>query len=631
MSTSINNRDSSFVGRELAERACSAFTKTKDDAVRMKAMMDGFDTIINDAQTTKDEKALADFAKGFIGKLSSSPKTEKSVSGFLKSLVHNKYDDIPLQARAGWAFMDALKSAGPADYGSLMAEAVNGASSKMSSIQNERSNSPADRHIPADTKQLWSLGSSSDQGTDSRVICLLNNGLDEIQKSPVTSQDAKALATCAINMIKNVSSDPVMAEAAGTAFLSAIVTLNNGPIPAALMNAVNDGAGRLGNSTKATELMEKSVDELMKDTLLSQDQKSLLSLGWNFSKKLSHSPALRVAAAGVFLDAIGGSSKPQELSVLVKSISRAVDEVETLEKHRKRGPYESYYENDTYPARKQIIEDGLSELLLSNATSQREKGLIVSGREMIRGFSSDSDGAKIAAGKAIIDTLASGFTGSMVPVLAKAVKATSGKANRLQTNSAELACFKKISGLSEATDKERTIATLAMNLRNSYDPDGNAALCRSQAVLLDALASGTNKSAMEVYIEAVRQAVLIRPNGYVAPEEVCLLTGVLDDLSKDPKASPAVRLIAKNGAASKSYPDKVKAFDEIEMIVKKEPGIGTALDLMSKEDDGEQHSGRIEIVDEKFVDIDGIKVSRRSSSSSGRTGFELCSSKTPTK
>jgi len=36
------------------------------------------------------------------------------------------------------------------------------------------------------------------------------------------------------------------------------------------------------------------------------------------------------------------------------------------------------------------------------------------------------------------------------------------------------------------------------------------------------------------------------------------------------------------------------------------------LDRMSKEDDGEQHSSKIEIVDEKFVDIDGIKISRRS-------------------
>lgn len=614
--TSVNNGASRFVCRELAARACNAYENNKDAAVRLKAMMDGFDAIINDTQTTKDDKELADFAKGFLGGLSSSPGTEKSVSGFFKGLIHNKYDDIPLKAIAGWAFMASLKSSGPACYGSLMAQALNYASSKLSSMQNERSDSPADKHVPADTMQLWSLGSSSDQGTDSRVLCLLNNGLDVIQKSPKTSQDEKTLAACATKMMKSVSSDPTMAGAAGTAFLNSIVTLNNGPVAAAVMNAINDGAVSLGNSTSAANLMEKSVDGMMKDNLLSQDQKSLLSLGWNFSKKLSHSPALQVAAAGAFLEAIGGSAKPQELPVLTKSISRALDEVETLEKQRKRSPYDSYYENDTYSARKQIIEDGLSELLTSNATSQREKALIVSGREMIKGFSRDTDGAKIAAGRAIIDTLASGFTGSIVPVLAKAVKATSGKANRLQTNNAELACFRQISGLSEATEKERTMATLAMNLRNTYNADGNAALCRSQAVLLDALASGTNKSAMEVFVEAVRNAIVIRANGYVDPEEVSLLTGVLDDLSNDSKASPAVRLIAKNGAARDSYSDKVKAFDEIEMIVKKEPGIGTALDLMSREDDGEQHSGRIEIVDEKFVDIDGIRVSRRSSSSS---------------
>jgi hypothetical protein len=610
--TTVNYNASRYVCRELAARACNAYENNKDAAVRLKAMMDGFDTIINNTQTTKEDKELADFAKGFLKGLSSSPGTEKSISGFFKGLIHNKYDDIPLKAIAGWAFMASLKSAGPACYGSLMAQALNYASSKLSSMQNEHSDSPADQHVPADTKQLWSLRSSN-QGAETRTLCLLNNGLDEIQKSPKTSTDEKTLAGCATKMIKSVSSDPAMAGAAGTAFLNSIITLNNRPVTAAVMNAINDGAVSLGNSTSAANLMEKSVDGMMKDTLLSQDQKSLLSFGWNFSKKLSHSPALQVAAAGAFLEVIGGSAKPQELSVMVKSISRAVDEVETLEKHRKRGPYESYYENDTYPARKQIIEDGLSELLTSNATSHREKALIVSGREMIKGFSRDTDGAKIAAGRAIIDTLASGFTGSMVPVLAKAVKATSGKANRLQTNNAELACFRQISGLSEATEKEKTIATLAMNLRNSYDPDGNAALCRSQGVMLDALASGTSKSAMEVYIEAVRNAILIRSNGYVAPEEVSLLTGVLDDLSNDPKASPAVRLIAKNGAASKSYSVKVKAFDEIEMIVKKEPGIGTALDRMSKEDDGEQRSGRIEIVDEKFIDIDGVRVSRRTS------------------
>jgi len=186
--------------------------------------------------------------------------------------------------------MESLKSSGPARHGSLMAQALNYTSSKLSSMQNERSESPADKHVPVDTIQVWSLGSTN-QGAETRSLCLMNNGLDVIQKSPKTSQDEKALAVCAAKMIKSVSSDQAMAKAAGTAFLSSIATLNNRPVLAAVINAVNDGAGSLGNSTSAANLMGKSIDGLLKDNLLSQDQKSLLSFGWNFSKKLTESGA----------------------------------------------------------------------------------------------------------------------------------------------------------------------------------------------------------------------------------------------------------------------------------------------------------------------------------------------------
>ncbi|MHC9543120.1 MAG: hypothetical protein AB9903_26725 [Vulcanimicrobiota bacterium] len=588
--TTVNNNTSSYVGRELAGRIYQASSQCNSDDARLKTMVDGFDTIVKDTQTTKDEKELADFAKGFLGRLSSSPGKGKSISGFFKGLLHNNSDDIPLKARAGWAFIAALRSAESASYGSLMAEAQSDALSKLLSMKREDSKplGKYDYRSPRDTQLLWSLK----QVDDSQPLCLIDNGLNEIQNSTKTSQDEKTLAAFGTKMMKSASQDQIMARVAGSAFLSSIVTLNNGPVAAALMKAIQSGAYSFEDSSQAVVFMDKAIEGLMNDTLLSQDQKSLLTFGRDFSKKVSNIPLLQVAAEKEFFEAAGSSVNAQPLSVMAKAIYNAA--------------FQSKYEGNKV----EVVENGLREIIISPATSQREKALVASGKELMKTRNNDY-GVELVTGEALVRAFASGNAGPAGQTIAKVMKEAVNKSELSSSVEIMNKGFKQLRCNGEITEKERELAGFEGNLSYIKNQDGNAVLFKAQSVLLDAIASGTDRSNMEIFVASVKEAMSVEIDKSNVNVKDHFLASALKALGEMPQASPAVRILAQNGAAREKFSDKMNAFQEIEKIVKGEPGITTALDRMANACDGEQHSGQIETTDDK-VNIDGVKISRKS-------------------
>lgn len=558
--TTVNNNASSYVGRELSERSMKSYSQAGTADGRLKIVVDGFDTIIKDSQTSKDEKELAGFAKGFIGRLSCTPRNDKSISGLFRGLMQGKSNDSSLQVAAGWTFLSAIASTAPAAPGALMAVALKAASSTLED--------------------------------NSKALCLMENGLDEIQNSTKTSQDEKTLAAFGKKLMKDSSEHPYTVRVAGTAFLTAIATLNNGPVLAAMTKAIKDGAGRFDNSPQAVDFMDKAVDGLMNDSLISQDQKSLLAFGREFSKKVSNSPLLQVAAGKTFLDAAGSSAKPQASAIMAKAVSKAVSET------------------DSRFVKVELLMDGLSEIIINPTTSQREKALAASTKQLMNEISNNQD-VKFATGAAVLDAFASGNTGSEVPVLAKAVKAALCESESRRAGEVMKSGFEQIYKNGDASEKERSLAASANRLAGWLDVLDSVAVYRAGTVLLDAMASGTDKSNMETLVTAVSGTLDL---GRESSGERCknsLLEIVMKDISTESQASQSIRTLAQTGAAQKNYADKLKAFREIERIIKEEPGMASELEQMAKACNGEQHSGQIETIDDK-VSIDGVKISRKS-------------------
>jgi hypothetical protein len=182
--------------------------------------------------------------------------------------------------------------------------------------------------------------------------------------------------------MKDSSEHPYTVRVAGTAFLTAIATLNNGPVLAAMTKAIKDGADSFENSPQAVSFMDKAVDGLMNDSLISQDQKSLLAFGREFSNKVSNSPSLQVAAEKTFLDAAGNSAKPQASAIMAKAISGAVSGT------------------DCRQDKVELLRDGLSEIIINPSTSQREKALAASTKQLMSEISNNHE-VKFAAGAAL--------------------------------------------------------------------------------------------------------------------------------------------------------------------------------------------------------------------------------------
>jgi len=564
--TTVNNYASSYVGRELAERSMKSYSRAGTADGRIKTIVDGFDAIIRDSQTSKDEKDLAEFAKGFIGRLSCTPRNDKSISGLFRGLVQGKRNDSSLQVAAGWTFLSAIASTAPAAPGALMAEALKTASSKLED--------------------------------NSKALCLIENGLDEIQNSTKTSRDEKTLAAFGKKLMRDSSERPYLAGVAGTAFLTAIATLNNGPVLAAITKAINDGADRFGNSPQAVNFMDKAVDGLMNDSLISQDQKSLLAFGRDFSKKLSNSPSLQVAAGKTFLDAAGSSAKSQAVSIMAKAISGAVGQAGYSQKQV------------------ELLSDGLSEIIINPTTSQCEKALAASTKQLMSEISENYD-VKFAAGASILDEFASGNIGSEVPVLAKAVKAALHKTDSNFAGEVMKSGFDQIYRNSGASEKERALAASARDLSDWLDLLDSAAVYRAGTVLLDAMASGTDKSNVETLVTAAGSTLDL--GRYRENIRNNILGIVMKAISTQSRASQSIRTIAMTGAAKERYADKLKAFHEIERIIKEEPGMASEIEQMAEACYGDQRPSQIETVDDNVI-IDGVKISRKSLK---HLGYEL--------
>lgn len=557
--TTVNSCASTFVGRELSERVMKASSQAGTDDGKLKTILDGFDTIIRDSQTSKEEKELAEFAKGFTGKISCAPKQEKGLTGLFRGLMQEKTKSTSFQIAAADTFLSAMASTSPVTPGVLMAESV-----KKAALSAE---------------------------DNTKALNIMNNGLDEILGSTKATQDEKTLANFGKMLINSSPEHPYMARVAGATFLTAIATLNNGPVVTSIISAIKNGTDEIGDTNTAVQFLDKASDRLLSEALLSQDQKSLLSFGREFSNKVSGSPAVKVAAAKTFLDALGSASMPRPSSIMAKAVSEAASQAEN------------------YNAGAKIIEDGFSEIIISADTSQQEKALAATGKKLMNEISSCNN-IKAVTGKVVLDEIASAHTGSAVPVMAKAVKAAVSEARTDDEPEVMSSGCGQILSHSDGTGKEKLLAASGQYFGEMMNTYGRTGIRTILDKVLDAISSGNGESNVETVVRATRTSLDAMNKDNTEKTFNGVLESALKVLDSKAQASSHIRDLAKIGLSQKSYSDRLKTLQQIEEAVKAEPGMTTAIEEMKEACNGGQHSRQIETEEDK-VNIDGVKISKR--------------------